>query len=79
MTSNAPCANPTKVNSNTKTITIVTTVIPTVSISTTATTICAGTNLTFTASPGNGGSAPTYQWKINGTNIGSPSTTATFQ
>ncbi|MBK7956841.1 MAG: hypothetical protein IPK03_01200 [Bacteroidetes bacterium] len=51
LTSNAPCANPTKVNSNTKTITIVTSVIPTVSISTTATTICAGTNLTFTASP----------------------------
>ncbi|MBP7478253.1 MAG: T9SS type A sorting domain-containing protein, partial [Chitinophagales bacterium] len=78
LTSNAPCANPTKVNSNTKTITIVTSVVPSVSISTTTTTICAGTNLTFTASPGNGGSAPTYQWKINGSNIGSPSTTATF-
>lgn len=45
-----------------------TTVIPSVTIASTANTICAGTSVTFTAKPVNGG-ITAYQWWMNGANI----------
>lgn len=43
---------------------------PVLNVVTTSNAICTGTNTTFTASPINGGTSPTYQWKKNGVNVG---------
>lgn len=57
------------------TITMVVNPVASVSISTTGTNICFGTNRTFTAFPVNGGTSPVYQWKRNGLNVGTNSNT----
>lgn len=76
MTSSLGCANPTTVTSNTDTMHITSSVIPSVTIDATATTICAGTPVTFTAMPTNGGDAH-YEWVLNGNEVGTNS--ATYQ
>lgn len=76
MTSNANCPIPATVTSTGITMTVNPILTPSVSITaSTSTTICAGTNVTFTATPTNGGSSPSYQWKKNGFTVGTNSNT----
>ena len=70
LTSNATCATPSILTSNTLTMEVISIVTPSVSISgTSGPVICSGTSVTFNATPVNGGSSPFYQWKKNGANI----------
>ncbi|MEZ5046276.1 MAG: fibronectin type III domain-containing protein [Chitinophagaceae bacterium] len=75
LTSSDVCASPTTATSNAVTISVNTSVTPLLNISASSTTICSGTLVNFTATPSNGGSTPSYQWKLNGANIGSSSAT----
>jgi hypothetical protein len=77
LTSSSSCASPSAVTSSGITMTVNALLTPSVSIAASTTTICAGTSVTFTATPVNGGSSPVYQWKKNGANVGTNSATYT--
>ena len=78
MTSNAtPCLAGSPATSNSISITVNPTLTASVSIAASATTICSGTSVTFTATPTNGGSTPSYQWYVGATPVGTDSATYT--
>ena len=49
-----------------------------VSIAASANSICTGTSVTFTATPVNGGTSPSFQWKVNGVDAGTNSSVYTY-
>lgn len=69
------CLSNNPATSNAITMTVSSTASPTISISADNNPVCAGSSVTFTATITNGGSSPIYQWKLNGTNVGSNSNT----
>jgi hypothetical protein len=60
-------------NSNSITMQVENTLTPFVAVNASSQNICSGTDVSFTANPGNGGTNPSYVWKLNGTIVGSNS------
>jgi photosystem II stability/assembly factor-like uncharacterized protein len=70
ITMNTSCSTTIAATSNTITVTINSKVPPVINISTTASNICTGAIVTFTATPSNGGNTPIYQWQVDNINMG---------
>ncbi len=77
MTSNLSGVTANPATSNAITISVAPAVTPSVSIAQTAGTnpTCPGVGVTFTATPVNGGTTPSFQWQVNGVNAGTNSNT----
>ena len=74
LVSNARCLIADTVHSGSIIMTVNPTSVPAVSIVASAYTICPGTAVSYTATPVNGGAAPTYQWLVNSVNEATGST-----
>ena len=69
MTSSLSCTSGNPATSNIITMSVTTPASVSVLISASANPVCAGSTVIFTATPTNGGT-PSYQWKLNGGNVG---------
>jgi hypothetical protein len=73
LTSNASCIVTPYATSNSLNMMVSPFITPSVSVSVFDTSVCAGTTVVFTSTQVNGGSSPSYQWKLNGNNVGTDS------
>jgi uncharacterized protein (TIGR02145 family) len=78
LTSNVLCPSGNPATSNTLTMIVNPNLPVSVSISASANPFCQGSSVTFTASPVNGGTLPSFQWKVNGINAGSNNPVYTY-
>ena len=79
MTSNAPCATGSPATSPGTTMAVNPLLPVSVSIAAVPSgAIIAGTSVTYTATPVNGGTIPVYQWKVNGISVGINSNTYSY-
>lgn len=67
---NQDCASISTITTNAITINVAPVTLPSITISPNATEICPGEEVTFTASGNNFGANPTFQWQIDGINVG---------
>lgn len=75
LTSNEQCISSGTALSNFVVLTQALSVLPTITIAASDDSICAGESISFTSAISNGGSTPSYQWKLNGVNVGTNSST----
>jgi len=78
MTSNIACPVGNPATSNSITMVVNANLPAGISISASTNPFCPGNSVTFTAIPVNGGNNPAYQWKVNGVNKGTNSSTYTY-
>ena len=78
LTSSTTCATESPATSNSITMSVNAELPVDVSISADQNNICDGTTVTFTALATNGGTTPSYQWKVNENNVGTNSTTYSY-
>jgi uncharacterized protein (TIGR02145 family) len=70
LTSDLPCNSGSPALSNLVTMTVNPNLLGSISISADANPVCSGILVNFTAIPGNEGTLPIYQWKVNGIDVG---------
>lgn len=71
LTSDAVCLTNPTASSNSISLNILPRVSPSLSIVSSATSVCQDSVVVFTATPSEGGSQPAYQWLVNGQPVGS--------